>query len=118
MALWNYNGEIVYSDGALSISNPESGWATRHYYKVPFTNVGKGGLVNLPTGKFHTPSWIKVHDKATLDDIIVDKKPFEELFVEEKNDQKWSFKSASSDKEYTVRYNPNSHNLSYLLYYI
>lgn len=105
MALWNYNGEIVYSDGALSISNPESGWATRHYYKVPFTNVGKGGLVNLPTGKFHTPSWMKVHDKTTLDDIIVDKKPFEELFVEEKNDQKWSFKSASSDKEYTVRYN-------------
>ena len=47
----------------------------------------------------------KVHNKATLDDIIVDKKPFEELFVEQKNDQKWKFKSASSDKEYTVRYN-------------
>ena len=30
------------------------------------------------------------------------KKPFEELFVEPKT---WSFKSASSDKEYTVRQN-------------
>ena len=45
---------------------------------------------------------MEVHPETTLDDIVVDKKPFEELFVEPKS---WKFKSASSDKEYTVRYN-------------
>ena len=48
------------------------------------------------------PSWTEVHPKTTLDDIEIDKKPFEELFVEP---QTWSFKSATSDKEYTVKLN-------------
>ena len=52
--------------------------------------------------KIHTPSYIEVHPQTTHDDIVVKKNPFEELFVEEKT---WSFKSASSSKEYTVRYN-------------
>ena len=72
--------------------------------KVYIIFFGKGGMVNLPTGRFHTPSWIKVHDKATLDDIIVAGIPFKELFDEPKT---WKFKSASSDKEYTVREGKN-----------
>ena len=60
MALWEVNGEIVYSDGALSIPNPpKSVWAKRHYYEVPFSNVGKGGFYTKPDGKkYHTPKWI------------------------------------------------------------
>ena len=103
MALWNVNGEIVYSDGALSISNPPSNlWVKRHTYEVPYTNVGKGGFIMRDGKKIHTPSYIEVHPQTTHDDIVVMKNPFEELFVEEKT---WSFKSASSNKEYTVRYN-------------
>ena len=52
--------------------------------------------------KFHTPSWIEVHPETTHDDIVVEKKLFEELFVEPKT---WTFKSSSSDKTYTVKYN-------------
>ena len=58
--------------------------------------------------KFHTPSWIEVHPETTLDDIEVEKKLFEELFVEPKT---WTYKSSSSDKTYTVKYNKNG-NLS------
>ena len=103
MALWKVKDEIVYSDGPLSISAEEmSGvFVQRHFYKVPYSNVGKGGIMKRADGKrFHTPSWTEVHPKATVNDIIVEKKPFEELFVEPKS---WSFKSASSDKEYTVK---------------
>lgn len=101
MALWEVNGEIVYSDGALSISKPElSTWVKRYSYKVPYTNVGKGGLLRKDGKVFHTPSWIEVHPKTTLEDIVVEKKPFDEVFVEE---QKWTFPSSSSDKEYTVK---------------
>lgn len=101
MALWEVNGEIVYSDGALSISKPEMNmWVRRYAYKVPYSNVGKGGLLEKDGKKFHTPSWIEVHPETTLDDIIVEKKPFDEVFIEPKT---WSFKSASSDKEYTVK---------------
>jgi len=103
MALWKVKDEIVYSDGPLSISAEEmSGvFVQRHFYTVPYTNVGKGGIMKRPDGKrFHTPSWTEVHPETTLKDIIVEKKPFEELFVEPKS---WSFKSASSDKEYTVK---------------
>lgn len=103
MALWEVNGELVYSDGALSIPNPSSSiFARRFTYKVPYTNVGKGGFMMKDGKKIHTPTWMEVHPETTLDDIVVDKKPFEELFVEPKS---WKFKSASSDKEYIVRYN-------------
>jgi hypothetical protein len=103
MALWQVKDEIVYSDGPLSISAEEmSGvFVKRHFYTVPYSNVGKGGIMKRADGKrFHTPSWTEVHPETTLKDIIVEKKPFEELFVEPKS---WSFKSASSDKEYTVK---------------
>lgn len=109
MALWDVNGEIVYSEGALSISNPPSNlWVKRHTYKVPYTNVGKGGFIMRDGKKIHTPSYIEVHPQTTHDDIVVEKKPFEELFVEEKQ---WKFKSGSSNKEYTVRHNAKG-NLS------
>ena len=103
MALWKVKDEIVYSDGPLSISAEEmSGvFVQRHFYTVPYSNVGKGGIMKRADGKrFHTPSWTEVHPETTLKDIVVEKKPFEELFVEPKS---WSFKSASSDKEYTVK---------------
>ena len=103
MALWSVNDEIVYSDGPLSISAKEvSGvFVQRHFYKVPFSNVGKGVIIKTSSDRYvHMPSWIEVHPKTTVNDIVVDKDPFEELFVEPKT---WSFKSASSDKEYTVK---------------
>ena len=102
MALWEISGgHIIFSDGALSIKNPPSGLFTkRHYYKVPYSNVGKGGFIERDGKKFHTPSWIEVHPMTSFDDILVDKKPFDEVFVEE---QKWTFPSSSSDKEYTVK---------------
>jgi len=113
MALWQvYNGIktiLMYSDGELKINNPPDYLhVDRFTYKVPYSNVGKGGFLEKDGKKFHTPSWIEVHPETTLDDIEVDKKPFQELFVEE---QQWSFKSASSDKTYTVRRN-RSGNLS------
>ena len=109
MALWEVNGEIAYSDGALSISEPElSTWVKRYSYKVPYTNVGKGGLLRKDGKVFHTPSWIEVHPKTTLEDIVVEKKPFDEVFIEP---QVWKFESSSSDKVYTVRRN-KSGNLS------
>jgi len=101
MALWEVNGKIVFSDGALSISKPEMNtWVKRYAYKVPYSNVGKGGFIERDGKKFHTPSWTEVHPMTSFDDILVDKKPFDEVFVEEKV---WKFKSASSDKEYTVK---------------
>ena len=101
MALWEVNGKIVFSDGALSISKPEMNtWVKRYAYKVPYSNVGKGGFIERDGKKFPTPSWTEVHPMTSFDDILVDKKPFDEVFVEEKV---WKFKSASSDKEYTVK---------------
>ena len=111
MALWQVNDKVVYSDGALSVSpDGMSGvQVIRHFYKVPFTNIGKGGILKREDGKYyHTPSWIEVHPKTTMEDIIVEKDPFEELFVEPKT---WTFKSASSDKEYKVKINAKG-NLS------
>jgi len=109
MALWNVNGEIVFSDGALSISNPPSSmFVKRHYYKVPYSNVGKGGFMFKGNQKIHTPSYTEVHPETTFDDILVDKKPFDEIFVKPLT---WSFKSSSSEKEYTVKRNKNG-NLS------
>ena len=109
MALWEVNRELVYADGALSIPNPSSGtFVKRFSYTVPYSNVGKGGIISINGKTYHVPSWTEVHPQTTLDDIVVEKKPFEELFVEEK---KWTFKSSSSDKEYTVRHNAKG-NLS------
>ena len=112
MALWNLNGEVVYSEGALSIPNPESStWVQRHTYEVPYTNVGAGGIVTIDGKTYHTPSWIEVHPETRLEDIVVIKKPFQELFVEKKKEESWSFKSGSSDKTYKVRHNASG-NLS------
>lgn len=107
MALWNVDDEIVYSDGPLSLSKTASAvFVTRHTYKVPYSNIHvngfKGSIITNDSGTFHTPSWTKVHPQTTVDDIVIDKQPFEELFVEE---QKWEFKSGSSNKTYTVKHN-------------
>jgi len=112
MALWEVNNEIVFSDGALSISKPEMNmWVSRHYYKVPYSNVGKGGFMERDGKKFHTPSWTEVHPMTTLDDILIDKKPFDEIFTS--NDESRApyeprqFTSTSSDKIYTVKLGKN-----------
>lgn len=113
MALWEVNNGkktvIMFADGSLGITNPPPYLSVkRKFYKVPFSNVGQGALIDSNGKRFHIPSWIEVHPKTTLGDIVVDKKPFQELFVEPKT---WSFKSESSDKEYTVKQNKNG-NLS------
>lgn len=101
MALWEVNGEVTYSDGPLSISNSELvNFVRRFSYKVPYSNTGKGGFVIQDGKRFHVPSWIEVHPNTSFDDIEVEQRPFQELFVEPKT---WSFKSESSDKEYTVK---------------
>ena len=95
MALWKVNGEIVFAPGALSLPGDIApAFVSRYVYNVPYTNVGKGGFMMKDGKKIHTPTWMEVHPETTLDDIVVDKKPFEELFVEPKS---WKFKSASSD---------------------
>lgn len=105
MALWNVNGEIIFSEGALSVSNPPKYmFVKRHVYKVPYSNIGIGALINSNGQKYHVPSWTEVHPQTTLEDIVIEKKPFQEVFVEPKT---WKFKSGSSDKEYTVKYNKN-----------
>ena len=103
MALWGVNGELVYSDGALSIQNPSGSiFARRFFYKIPYSNVGLGGFIMQDGKKIHTPSWTEVHPKTTHEDLIVDKKPFEELFIEPET---WTFESSSSNKKYTVKIN-------------
>ena len=98
MAPLKVNGEIVFVPFSIEAHRRRSATS----YKVSHSNVGKGAFLEKDGKKFHTPSWIEVHPETTLDDIVVDKKPFEELFVEPKT---WKFKSASSDKEYKVRLN-------------
>jgi len=107
MALWEVDGEIVFSDGSLSMDPDRMNgiFVRRHTYIVPYTNVGKGGFIDRDGKRFHTPSWTEVHPQTTSDDIVVEKKPFEELFVEKENKQTWKFESSSSNKTYTVRYN-------------
>ena len=111
MALWKVSidgkEELMYSEGALSLPGDigSSVFVRMHKYKVPYTNLGRGGISTINGKTYHMPSWTEVHPKTTLDDIEIDKKPFEELFVEPKT---WSFKSASSDKEYTVKLNKNN----------
>ena len=112
MALWEVNGEIVFSDGALSITKPEINmWVRRHMYKVPYSNVGKGGIVKFEDKTFHTPSWTEVHEQTTLDDILVDKKPFDEVFTSNDDSrapyEPRQFTSTSSDKIYTVKLGKN-----------
>jgi len=108
MALWEVNGEIVYSDGALSITRPEMNmWVKRHYYKVPFSNVGKGGILKTNGETYHTPSWTKVHEQTTLDDIIIEQRPFIELFTSNDDFEPRQFTSTSSDKIYTVKRGKN-----------
>jgi hypothetical protein len=107
MALWEVNNGnktvIVFANGSLSITNPPPYLSVRRkFYKVPYSNVGKGAIIESNGKTFHVPSWTEVHSGTTVEDILVEKKPFQELFVEPKI---WSFKSASSDKEYTVRLN-------------
>ena len=81
MALWDVDGEIVYTEGSLSLTPEKANalFVTRHRYKIPYSNVGMGGFVKTDRGTFHTPSWIEVHPQASFEDLIVDKKPFEEL---------------------------------------
>lgn len=113
MALWEVNNGkktvIMYSEGALGISNPPAYLSVRRkFYKIPYSNTGLGGFVTNDGKKFHTPSWIEVHPETSFGDLIVEKKPFQELFVEP---EKWTFESSSSDKVYTVKKN-RSGNLS------
>lgn len=109
MALWEVNNGkktvVMFSEGSLSIKNPPPYLSVRRkFYKVPYTNVGKGGFFERDGKLIHTPSYMEVHPKTTFDDIVVEKKPFQEVFVEP---QQWTFESASSDKSYTVKKNKN-----------
>jgi len=75
-------------------------------YKIPRTNVGLGGFfTNLDGVRYHTPSWTVVEEDTTFDDLVLEAKPFEELFEEKKEDEQWKFTSARSGEEYIVRYN-------------
>ena len=111
MALWNVDGEIVYSDGALTLTPEKANgiFVTRHTYKVPYSNMGKGGFFTNPEGKkYHTPSWIEVHEQTTLDDIVIEQPPFIELFTSNESDyEPRKFTSTSSDKIYTVKRGKN-----------
>ena len=116
MALWEVtlNGKtsIEYSDGGYSQSPPISGtWVRRFTYKVPYSNVGKGGIVKTASGTFHTPSWTRVHEQTTLDDIITEQRPFDELFTSNEQSrapyEPRQFASATSDKVYTVKLGKN-----------
>lgn len=74
----------------------------RKTFNIPRTNVGLGGFVTFNNVRYHTPSWTVVEADTTFDDLILEAKPFSELFDKEE-EKLWKFKSASSDKEYTVR---------------
>ena len=74
-------------------------------YNIPHSNITPGGFLSIGGKRYHVPSWIEVELDTSLEHLILEQKPFEELFVESKNDKQWKYKSASSDKEYIVRYN-------------
>lgn len=77
----------------------------RKTYLVPRSNVGIGGFITVSSGvRYHVPSWTVVEEDTSFEDIIMEKKPFEELF-EEKEEKIWKFISARSGEEYIVRYN-------------
>ena len=109
MALWEVNNGkksvIMYSDGSLSIKNPPPYLSVRRkFYKVPYSNVGLGGFIEQDGKKFHTPSWTEVHPQTSFNDLIVEKKPFQEIFTEP---EQWTFESSSGDKMYKVKRNKN-----------
>lgn len=105
MALWNVNGEIVYAEGALGISNPSSSmFVKRHLYTVPRSNIGIGAITTMNGKTYHVPSWTEVHPQTTINDIIVEEKPFAEIFEEP---EQWTFESSSGDKIYKVKRNKN-----------
>jgi hypothetical protein len=116
MALWEVNNGkktvVMFSEGALGISNPPPYLSVRRkFYTVPYSNVGKGGIVKFKDKTFHTPSWTEVHEQTTLNDIIVEQRPFDEIFTS--NDESRApyeprqFTSTSSDKIYTVKLGKN-----------
>ena len=116
MALWevtsNGNTTIEYSEGGYSQSPPISGTMVRRFaYKVPYSNVGKGGILRTNGKTYHTPSWIEVHEQTTIDDIIVEQRPFDELFTSNEESrapyEPRKFASATSDKVYTVKLGKN-----------
>ena len=80
-------------------------------YTVPRSNVGKGGIVHINGKHYHVPSWTEVTEQTTLDDIIIEPRPFAELFTSNltSNDgyEPRTFTSTSSDKIYTVRRGKN-----------
>jgi len=113
MALWEVNNGkktvVMFSEGSLSIKNPPPYLSVRRkFYKIPYSNTGLGGFIEQDGKKFHTPSWIEVHPQTTVNDLSIDKKPFEEVFIEP---EQWTFESSSGDKTYTVKKN-KSGNLS------
>jgi len=116
MALWevtiNGNTTIEYSEGGYNQSPPISGtWVRRFAYKVPYSNVGKGGILKTNGKTYHTPSWTEVHEQTTLDDIIIEQRPFDELFPSNEESrapyEPRKFASATSDKIYTVKLGKN-----------
>ena len=77
---------------------------SRRTFNIPRSNVGLGGFFTSIDGiRYHTPSWTVVDADTTFDDLILEAKPFEELF--EKKEKQWKFTSARSGEEYIVRYN-------------
>ena len=88
MALWEVNNGrktvVIFSEGSLSIKNPPPYLSVRRkFYKIPYSNTGLGGFIEQDGKKFHTPSWMEVHSQTTFNDLSVEKKPFQEVFVEE-----------------------------------
>jgi len=78
----------------------------RKTYNIPRSNVGLGGFFTDSSGvRYHTPSWTVVEEDTTFEDLIVEPKPFAELFQEEKKEEQWKFTSARTGEEYIVRYN-------------
>jgi len=74
-------------------------------YNIPHSNIRPGGFLSIGGKRYHVPSWIEVEQDTSLEHLILEQRPFDELFVEQKSEQQWKYSSASSDKEYTVRYN-------------
>ena len=119
MALWqfthlnkhgNFRQRIIHTKGALSLPGGGLGphvMASRFKYKYE-EPVMAPSLFKTNGKTYLMPIWKEVVEGTTLDDIEVEKKLFEELFVEPKT---WTYKSSSSDKTYTVKYNKNG-NLS------
>ena len=75
-------------------------------YKIPRSNVGLGGFFTNQDGvRYHVPSWTVVEKDTTYENLILEDKPFTELFEEKQNEEQWKFTSARSGEEYIVRYN-------------